>query len=296
MSASPSGLAPSTEYHVQLVATYGTSSTALGGERTFTTSAPSKPLVTTGRPAAVSETGATLNGTVNPAGSATSYFFEYGPSATYGQETVPQRAGEDGVNHPVSAALTGLTAATTYHFRLVAENGLGSSDGADEIFTTASPPSLPPPSSPSGSPSAPLATLSSTPLVAPLAPATPVAPPSGSLFVGGSKALKLIAPKHGFALHGSIDVAQAGAGGKLEVALFAASSALGKGEGPAKLLVGRFSRSSLKAGSASFSVQLTATGRAALRRHKRLALSVRIVLKPARGASATITRGLVLHS
>ena len=296
VSASLSGLAPSTEYHVQLVAIYGTSSTALGGERTFTTSAPSKPLVATGRAVPVSETGATLNGTVNPDGAATSYSFEYGPGATYGLQTVPQRAGEDGVNHPVSAALTGLTVATTYHFRLVAENGLGLSDGGDETFTTASPPSLPSPSSPAGSPSAPLATLPSTSLVAPLAPPTPVAPLSGSLFVGGSKALRLLAPKHGFALHGSIDVAQAGAGGKLEVALFAASSALGKGKAPAKVLVGRFSRSALKAGSASFSVQLTATGRAALRRHKRLALSVRIVLKPAHGAAATITRELVLHS
>jgi plastocyanin len=293
VSASLSGLSPSTEYHVQLVATYATNSTTLGGERTFTTAAPSRPLVTSGRAAAVSESGATLNGTVDPGGAATSYFFEYGPSASYGQQTAPQRAGEDGLNHPVSAALIGLTAATTYHFRLVAENGLGSSDGADETFTTASSPSLAPPFSPPGSTPA---TMSSTPLVAPLAAATPVASPSGSLLVGGSKALKLTAARHSFALRGSIDVGQAAAGGKLEVALFAASGALAGGKRPGEVLVGRSSRSSLKAGSVSFSVQLTAPARAALQRHKRLALKVRIVLKPAHGAAVTIARDVVLHS
>ena len=43
-------------------------------------------------------------------------------------------------NVPVSAPLTGLTPATTYHYRLVAKNASGTSNGSDGVFTTASPP------------------------------------------------------------------------------------------------------------------------------------------------------------
>jgi hypothetical protein len=36
----------------------------------------------------------------------------------------------------VSAALTGLAPNTTYHFRISATNGSGTSDGSDDTFTT----------------------------------------------------------------------------------------------------------------------------------------------------------------
>jgi hypothetical protein len=41
---------------------------------------------------------------------------------------------------PVSRSLTGLSAATTYHYRLVAKNASGTANGGDGLFTTASPP------------------------------------------------------------------------------------------------------------------------------------------------------------
>ena len=118
---------------------------------------------------------------------------------------------------------------------------------------------------------------------------------SGSPFAGGSKALKLTARQHGPSVHGSIAVSSAGASGGLEVSLLATSASLAKAHHPKKVRVGRFVRSSVKAGVVSFAVPLTARGRSALRRHRRLALTVRVVLTPFYGTPATMTKSVVLH-
>ena len=125
---------------------------------------------------------------------------------------------------------------------------------------------------------------------------TPSEPSHGSPLEGGSKALKLAGNQHGSTVHGSIKVSQAGSGGRLEVGLFVASASLAKAAHPAQVRVGRLVRSSLKAGSVSFSVPLTAKGKAALRRHRRLALTVKVTLTPTHGGAATITRGVVVHA
>ncbi len=131
-------------------------------------------------------------------------------------------------------------------------------------------------------------------------PTTPVMPGepsrgSGSPLEGGSKALKLAGSQHGSTVHGSIKVSQAGAGGRLEIALFAAGASLAKAGHLAQVRIGRLLHSSLKAGSVSFSVPLTAKGKAALRRHRRLALTVKITLTPLHGAAVTIARSVVVH-
>jgi hypothetical protein len=59
--------------------------------------------------------------------------------------------------------------------------------------------------------------------------------------------------------------------------------------------VGRLVRSSLKAGSVSFSVPLSVKGKASLRRNRRLALTVKITLTPLHGAAVTVTRTIVVH-
>ena len=97
-------------------------------------------------------------------------------------------------------------------------------------------------------------------------------------------------------MHGSIKVSQAGSGGRLEVGLFAAGASLAKAGHSKQVRVGRLVRSSLKAGSVSFSVPLSAKGKAALRRHRRLALTVKITLTPLHGAAVTVTRGVVVRA
>jgi hypothetical protein len=97
-------------------------------------------------------------------------------------------------------------------------------------------------------------------------------------------------------VHGSIKVSQAGSGGRLEVGLFAAGASLAKAGHHAQVRVGRLVRSSLEAGSVSFSVPLSAKGKAALRRHQRLALTVKITLTPLHGAAVTVTRVVVVRA
>ena len=97
-------------------------------------------------------------------------------------------------------------------------------------------------------------------------------------------------------MHGSIKVSQAGAGGRLEVGLFAAGASLAKAGHSEQVRVGRLVRSSLKAGSVSFSVPLNAKGKAALRRHRHLALTVKITLTPLHGAAVTLTRSVIVRA
>ncbi len=117
----------------------------------------------------------------------------------------------------------------------------------------------------------------------------------GSVLVGGSSALKLATVQHGPSLRGSIDVSSAGAGGRLEVALLASNASLAKAPRPSTVRVGHFLRSSVKAGLVPFTVVLTARGRSALRHHKRLTLTLRLVLTPVTGMPARVNKGVVLH-
>jgi hypothetical protein len=127
------------------------------------------------------------------------------------------------------------------------------------------------------------------------APTTPSEPSSGSPLAGGSRGLKLAGSQRGSTVHGAIKVSQAGSGGRLEVGLFAVGASLAKAGHSEQVRVGRLVRSSLKAGSVSFSVPLSAKGKAALRRHRRLALTVKITLTPLHGAAVTVARGVVVH-
>ncbi len=81
---------------------------------------------------------AKLGALVNPGGIPTSYRFEYGPTSAYGSSTpFPEGSvGERFESHAVWAAASGLAAGTTYHFRVVATNELGTLYGPDQTFTT----------------------------------------------------------------------------------------------------------------------------------------------------------------
>ncbi len=95
------------------------------------------PLVATLPATPVLATTATLRGTVNPSGEATSYFFKYGASLAFGQTTVPQNLPASLATTSVSALITNLDPGTTYFFQLVANNDpLRTGTGASETFTT----------------------------------------------------------------------------------------------------------------------------------------------------------------
>ena len=85
------------------------------------------PKVTISPAGKVTSNSATLNGTVNPNGLSTTYYFEWGTTTAYGNKSpaTPASAGSGWDNVAVSVNLTGLKRNTTYHYRLVATNSLG---------------------------------------------------------------------------------------------------------------------------------------------------------------------------
>ena len=92
-----------------------------------------KPVVSTGGAASVAQQTVTLTGTVAPNGAPTTYYFQYGPTIVYGATTpVTPVAAKMKVTTPVS----GLAPATTYHYRLVAQNAHGLTLGKDRSFKT----------------------------------------------------------------------------------------------------------------------------------------------------------------
>jgi Astacin (Peptidase family M12A) len=135
VSAHISGLTASTTYHFRIVATTS-AGTRYGSDRTFTTlSGTGFPVVTSNPATSIASHSARLNGTVNPHGLSTTVYFQYGRTTSYGNRTLNQtKTGNNYQN--VFANISGLSAHTTYHFRIVATNSVGTRYGRDRTFIT----------------------------------------------------------------------------------------------------------------------------------------------------------------
>ena len=115
--------------------------TTVGTILNFTTSAAAvtKPAVTTESATSITSTGATLNASVNPEGSATTYSFVYGttPTLTSGTTTTAAESAGSGMgNQSEAVTLTGLTPGTTYYDCIVATDAGGTSRGTITSFAT----------------------------------------------------------------------------------------------------------------------------------------------------------------
>jgi hypothetical protein len=86
----------------------------------------------------VQQTAVKLNGTVNPNGLDTHYYFEYGETTAYGSATSSQDAGSGTNGQSVSAMPNSLRPGTVYHYRITASNSAGAVHGADQTFLTRS--------------------------------------------------------------------------------------------------------------------------------------------------------------
>jgi FG-GAP-like repeat len=103
----------------------------------------SQPTVVTGTASGVGVTTATLNGTANPNGAATTANFEYGLTTGYGSTTPAQALGSGNAAAAIGGGnISGLACNTPYHFRAVASNSSGPASGSDVTFTTSA---CPPP-------------------------------------------------------------------------------------------------------------------------------------------------------
>jgi hypothetical protein len=85
----------------------------------------------------IQEDKATLNGAINPMGSQTAYYFEYGTTTAYGSKVPVPSKGVGFGSQPVNVSATAtLLPRTRYHYRVVASNPGGTTYGADRAFTT----------------------------------------------------------------------------------------------------------------------------------------------------------------
>jgi len=162
VSASISGLTAGTTYYYRIAA-QNSVGTSYGKEMSFYyTSQTEAPSVTTEAATDVTATTATLNGEVNPNGQSTTVWFEYGVlSGTYKYKTSTQSKSGSSYTK-VSASITGLTAGTTYYYRIAAKNSAGTSYG-DEMEFYKEPGSADPTPTPTATP-----TVTTSPTLPPL--------------------------------------------------------------------------------------------------------------------------------
>ncbi len=137
------GLQPDTTYYYRLEASNkknGTNSGEAFQDQHFTTAGPG---IREPSAASVTSTSATLEAGIDPNSASTSYYFEYGTSASYGS-SVPAPPGVSagsGVGAVgVSVHLQGLSPGTVYHYRVVAVSEPGGEsvtvESPDLTFTT----------------------------------------------------------------------------------------------------------------------------------------------------------------
>jgi phosphodiesterase/alkaline phosphatase D-like protein len=137
------GLNPNTTYYFRIAAK-NAAGTVRGATFTFTTNnVPPTPgnAPTTHSTAAtnVTRTTANLNGSVDPNGISSSYWFEYGESSTLGNSTALQSAGSGTASQGVSVSVSNLKPLTKYYFRINAQNQYGTVNGSILTFTTTGP-------------------------------------------------------------------------------------------------------------------------------------------------------------
>jgi hypothetical protein len=112
---------------------------ALGVSAVAPAAALADPPVQTSPATEVTATSATLNGVVGPQRGLTDYTFQYGVTTRYELPHTPVSTlpPPDNGPRPVSAAVSGLTPATVYHYRLLAGIKPVFIPGDDQTFTTA---------------------------------------------------------------------------------------------------------------------------------------------------------------
>ena len=97
---------------------------------------PGAALIAAQAASSLASTAVVLGATVNPNGSATTWHIELGTTTAYGASSVSQTLAAGTAASAVSFPAAGLTPGTVYHFRFVVQNGTGTSNGADRVFTT----------------------------------------------------------------------------------------------------------------------------------------------------------------
>jgi phosphodiesterase/alkaline phosphatase D-like protein len=148
LSEGLSGLSPGTTYYYCAIAS-SIQGTRFGSVLSFTTT--DAPTVTSNSATAVSEAGATLNGSATPNGASTTGWFRYDtvdPGScndsfgTRAPSSSGDALGAGSSDAPFSQAVTGLAPSTTYYYCAIAANSVGTRFGAVASFSTQGGPSV----------------------------------------------------------------------------------------------------------------------------------------------------------
>jgi hypothetical protein len=132
VTARLTGLPAATTYYYR-VAESNATYTSTGTEQSFATKGPQ---ILGSSLRETYATAAVVEATINPEGEATTYHVEYGATTAYGSSTAPLSAGSGEEPVAVTARIAGIQPEATYHARLVAVNGAGTTYGQDLEFTT----------------------------------------------------------------------------------------------------------------------------------------------------------------
>jgi hypothetical protein len=136
VTADLSSLTTETTYYYRVVLE-SPSGTTYGAEQTFTPHGVVG--LRTDGPGSVTGSGAQLNGSLIGDGTPTSYLFEWGRTDAYGNTSSSTAIGSPSGPSRTTLSpldLTELDPFTTYHYRVVATGGSGTSYGEDRSFTT----------------------------------------------------------------------------------------------------------------------------------------------------------------
>ena len=135
VTATITGLSSGTTYHFRVKAVNSLGST-YGNDMTFSTLG-NAPSVSIGSTTYLTSVSAQLNGFVNPNYFSSVVIFEYGITSDYGNAIIALQSPITGSAYTsVSATLSNLVPGTSYHFRIKAENSLGTTYSDDFTFKT----------------------------------------------------------------------------------------------------------------------------------------------------------------
>jgi hypothetical protein len=96
-----------------------------------------KPQASTGAATHILNSSALLNASINPNGMQTSYYFQWGPTTSYGSQTPTVVVGDATTRVKVGQLVSGLETGVTYHYRVVAVTSSGEPiPGHDRTFVT----------------------------------------------------------------------------------------------------------------------------------------------------------------
>ena len=135
VNANLSEILSGTTYHFRVKAV-NSIGTTYGSDLTFATLGQA-PMAITQSACCTTTTGAILNGIVSANHVSTIITFEYGKTTIYGSSVAASPGSVTGSsNTNVTANLSGLEPGTTYHFRIIAVNSIGTTYGSDLTFAT----------------------------------------------------------------------------------------------------------------------------------------------------------------